>query len=542
MTALAMRRRPPREMALFAALLAWAALVSAIRLGFMAGSGSLSTDLAFTYGVPGGLVVAAWLRRGESPALVTSAAVASCVTLALLVPPLVADRPKLGYVLPGALLAGAITQRFPTQSLLAMFAFSGFYGSAEAFLNIPGDRSVVWLVEALWVGVLGSLVLGRRDHRVRVTPVFFLLAGFLVFSVIAMVTTIPSSSGFRALRIAPQYLSVALLIGYGGFSARHLGAFARGMLVVIFAVDAYAALRWAIGPASSEIALQKNYQDYIYNRLPYSDDTKVQGSFPNGNSLGLWLACTTPLLLAAALAWRGWTRTLAFVTLPLAIVALLGSAQRAAAAALVAGLMVVVLIHALSRGHRGPRLGIVVATILAVVVSAGVFYPAVADNSEKQKRYSNLLTPTQDLSVQERLNKWQQTLVTMNDEPFGYGLGSGNPNSVGGFRFADVSSIAIDNSYLVIGYEQGFFVMGLFVVTMLVLLVELLRFAVWTRGPSLAAMSTAAVGTLTAMLVELMAADYLTFPAIMAGWAIVGLGLAAFSLPSDEPSAAHAEP
>jgi hypothetical protein len=56
--------------------------------------------------------------------------------------------------------------------------------------------------------------------------------------------------------------------------------------------------------------------------------------------------------------------------------------------------------------------------------------------------------------------------------------------------------------------------------------VELLRHAVWTRGPGAAAATTAAAGALVAILVEFMAANYVTTRPMIAGWMIVGLGVA----------------
>ncbi len=541
MSALSLRRWSVRDMALVTGFVAWTVLVSLTRLGFVLESGPAWQ--ALTYGVPAVLLAAAWLERADPGILPHVAGAAVCVLLALLAPSLVSDHPKLAFALPGAVIAGMLTQRYATTALVALVLFTGIYGSVEAFVGLPGDRSATWVLQALWAGVIGRALIGRREHPVRVTPVTFLLAGFLALSVIAAATTDPSSSGMQALHYAPEYFSVVLLIGYGGFSARQIHGASRALVIVCFAVDAYAALRWAIGPAAAETALQKTYQDVIYNQLTYSGGTKVQGSFPNGNLLGLWLACTTPFVLAAALAWKGRIRAVAVATMPLAMIALLGSAQRTALAGLVAALATVVVVHLLSRGHRGPRLGVVLAAVMALIVTAAVVYPAVANNPEKRQRYSNLLTPSQDLPFQQRIQKWRDALIAIDGARFGHGLGSGNPSNVGGFRFADISNVAIDNSFLVIGYEQGFAVMCFFAVMMLVLLVELLRFAVWTRGPSVAVLGTAAVGTVVALLVEFMAADYQAAPPIMAGWAIIGLGLAAFSLPSDDDSsAAHAAP
>jgi cell division protein FtsW (lipid II flippase) len=218
----------------------------------------------------------------------------------------------------------------------------------------------------------------------------------------------------------------------------------------------------------------------------------------------------------------------ALAALPLSAIGLLGSAQRAGLAAALAGALTIVVLHVLSRAARGPRLGIAVTTAVLLLVGATVVYPLVVDNPEKQKRYENLLSPSQDGPYQERLTKWRAALDAIEEERFGHGLGAGNPITVD-HRFADIASYEIDNSYLMIAYDQGLLVMALFVAAMFVLLVELLRYAVWTRGPGASTLAAAGAGTLVAMLAEFFANDFVYAPPIVAGWMIVGLGVAQFA-------------
>lgn len=471
------------------------------------------------------------------PVLVGSAL---AVGLALVLPGAITDDPRLALAFPAAAVGGVVTQRFPTASLAVVFAMNGIYGSVIAFTPLPAESIADATLEGLWVGVLGSYVLGLRRTAIRPTPVLFMLAGFLAMSVVAALTTTPLSNGIRAVRIGPQFLSVLLLLGYGGFRTRTLDRLAGIMVVVSAVVAAYAALRWAIGTSAKERALTSTARAIQYNQLAITGDAKVQGSLPNGNLLGLWLACTLPFLVAVVISWRGALRVVAAAGIPLGAIALLGSAQRAATAAVIAGALTVIAIHMLSRGFRGPRLGVVTATALVLIVSAAVVYPVVVDNPEKQQRYENLLTPSQDVAFQERLHKWRATLAELRDQPFGFGMGAGNPGAVQ-HRFADIGQRFIDNSYLMIAYDQGIVVAAFFVVTMLVLLLELLRYAVWTRGPGPAALATAAAGTLVAILVEFMSGNYVTDRPLVGGWMVVGLGIAQFAVVQRSDNAvAHA--
>jgi hypothetical protein len=539
MTTLGLRRgggTDARNVLVVALFAAWAIAVIGFAVGVISMSGKL--PLVLTLGVPPLAVGLALLARSEIAALPVVAGASCAVALAVLLPPIAAERPAFAFAFPAMAIGGALTQRFPAASLGTVFAVTGTYGSLTAFTGFPVVSIGEAVLGGLWVGIIGRLVIGRRPMALRPTPALLLMTAFFVLTLAAVLATTPFGAGIRAFRLAPLYLSALLLLGYGAFRQQTLDRLARCMIVVALVVAAYAALRWGIGASPKERALQSTDLDRQYNQLAVTGDVKVQGSLPNGNLLGLWMAVTIPFLVAIVLSWRGRYRLVAAVALPLSLVALLGSAQRTGAAAAVAGALIVVIVHMLSRCFRGPRLGVAVAAVLTVTISAAVVYPAVIDNPEKRKRYSNILTPEQDVPFQERVLKWNDTLAALKGHPFGFGMGAGNGSAIP-HRFADISNLAIDNSYLMIAYDQGIVVMAFFVLTLFVLLFELLRHAVWTRGPGGAALATAAAGTLVAILVEFMSANYVATRPIIAGWMIVGLGVAQFG--SRRPGAA-AEP
>jgi hypothetical protein len=522
---------------LVGAFAVWAAAVLAMWFGGLHASGAVR--LALTLGVPPLVVAAALLGRWDLPVLPALAGAACAIPAAVLIPPIAGARPALGLAIPALALGGLVTHRFPAASLGLVFAITGTYGTLTAFTGVAVVSIGEAVLGGLWAGIVGRLLIGRRAMALRPTPAFVLLAAFMLMTLAAFVFTQPTGAGIRALRLAPLYLSPLLLVGYGGFRDETLGKLARVMVAVSFVVAAYAALRWAIGTSDKERALQTTDFARQYNQLAETGDTKLQGSLPNGNLLGLWTACTTPFLVAAAVSWRGGLRALAIAALPLSAIALLGSSQRVAAAAVVAGSLTVIVLHVISRGFRGPRLGVAIAAVVALAVTAALVVPAVLDNPEKRKRYENILTPQQDVPFQERVIKWQQTLDALDGKPFGFGLGAGNGIAIP-HRFADIASQEIDNSYLLIAYDQGLLVMAFFIVTLLVLLLELIRHAVWTRGPTGAALAGAAAGTLVAMAIEFLGANYVSTRPIVAGWMIVGLGVAQLRASRAAPQASLA--
>lgn len=464
--------------------------------------------------------------------------------LALMLPGGIAVSPEIAYGPAVLLLAGLVAYRYPTTSLVALFLCSGAYASIEAFTGLPAFSFIDGVIGGLWVAVLGGLVFSRRRPRLQLTPAFLLVAGFMALTIAAALVTEPSGSGLRALRLAPLFLSVGILVGWGGFSDSTLRRLARGITLVCLILAAYATLRWQIGPAAKESALTDTAFDRQYNQA--AGEEKVRGALFNGFGLGLWMACTIPFLVTMTLAWRGPWRLVAAAALPLSLIGLLGSGQRTGVVAVVAGSLTIVSLHTLARGHRGLRVGAAFATVIALIVAGGFVYPAVVDNPEQRERYENILTPEQDLPFQERLTKWRQVLAEVDGQPFGFGLGAGNMSI--DKRFVDIASQNIDNSFLMIAFDQGLAVMALFILTLLVLLFELIRHSVWTRAPGEAAFAAAGAGTLVALMVEFVSANYYTAHPVIAGWMIVGLGVAQYALRRDgslggqEPDAGAPDP
>ena len=516
-----------RDVGVWAGFAAWLGSLFAMFAGYLKVPAGSTVPNLMLFGIPVAFGLYALLRRSEVGAFPLMAGIAVALMVAWLSPLWITQNPKLAYAVPLAVIGGFIAQRWPAATFATIFVLSGTYGSITAFTGIHADSVADKVIDAAWAGLIGRLLLGRQLLRVRPTPAFFMLLAFVVISFIAALTTTPMSAGIQAFRFAPLYISVVLLLGYGSFDDRALERLTQAMVIACSLIAGYAALRWAIGPSGKESALQSSAFAKQYNQLAYTGDIKLQGSLPEGNSLGLWTACTIPFLIAMTISLRGWIRIVAAGSLPLAVIALFGSQNRAALAAVIVGALLIVVIHVLSRGFRGPRLGIATLAALVLIGSGAFLYPALINNPEKQKRYSNLLTPSQDQPFQERLNKWRSVFDDVSHHPFGHGLGAGNPSAIF-HRFEDIGYYVIDNSYLMVAYDQGLLVLAFMVLTFLVLLVELLSYAIWTRGPTRSALCTAAVGTLVAMLVVFTAANSIVYPVIVTGWLIVGLGVAQF--------------
>lgn len=486
---------------------------------------------AVLYGIPAGAALVALVRRDGRGGELRLAAAAMCtVAAALWVAPRLATASPLTIAAVPALLATALaTRRWPAASIGAVFACSAFYGSAEAFLDVPLGQVADVVLGGLWIGLAGSVALGVRREALAISPGTALLGAYVLATLVAVALAADPGLALRAFRLTVWHLLALVVVALVATRRETQRDVARVAAVVALAAGAYATLRWAIGASERELALLgTDPSGTLYNQAVVGED-KVIGSFPNGQELGLWMSLLIPFCMAAALTWKGLYRVIAFAALPLCLIGLLGSAQRTGAIAAAAGCAIVLAAYGMARGIPGVRVAAAGASVLALLATAVVVFPAVVDSREEVERYERILTPERDGPFQERLAKWENALAEVEGEPFGLGVGTAGPEGRGG-RFQAKASDNVDSSYVQIAYEQGIGVLVLFLVAEVVLLVELFRHAVWTTARDEASGTIAAAGVLGAIVVALGGNLHLNSLAMTGGWVLVGLGVAQYAV------------
>ena len=541
MTTLASRRLKSGPLAVGALtgilFAAWAAVAVAVWLDELATvphAGKLR--LLVLYGVPLGLAAAALTQRGRlGHAFWLWSGAVWTLAGAMWAAPYVARQPLVVMALPALLASALAARRWPAAFLIAAFALTGTYGSVTAFTPVPPGQLVDVLLAGLWIGTLGALWLRRRDHATILSPGVIVAVLYLVITVGAIAVAPSLDLGLRAFRASSWYMLAFLIVAYGGWPRPTLDRLARAIVIVGVVCGAYATFRWAVGAAPQEKALV-DPELLKYNQVANED--KVQGALTSGHELGFWMAIVLPFYVALAVSWRGVWQLLAALAVPLCAVGLLGSGQRTGILGIAAGISVVIVLTQVARGFRGPRLGTALAAMALIGVGAVVaFETVVGDNPEKVQRYKNILDPKHDYPFQQRVFKWQNAFASVEDHPFGRGLGTGGSNAHLQ-RFPGPASDEVDNSYVKIAYEQGVMVMVLFIVGLLLLLATLVRRAIWTRSSQKAAIAIAASGTLASFMACLVGGLYVNRLAALGAWMIVGLGLAQFARVEPEGDAA----
>jgi hypothetical protein len=445
---------------------------------------------------------------------------------------LIERKPAAALAIPLVLATAALVAHWPAPGVLALVLVTGSYASIAAFTGLRTGALTDVVLGGLWVVVLWRLLLSRRDWSVRPWPGLLALLLFLALTALQLFSSSGSLSvGLRSARASHWFILAFVLLALSGFERATLDRIARGVAVVALVVGAYAVVRLAIGPAAAE----RNFAaSFGQPNLLQNGDLGLFGSFVSRHQLGAWCALMIPFCAALALGYRGRWRLVATAASALCAVALLGSQSRIGLVATVAGLLLVLVLHSFARAFPGPRLGALAAALITVAVIGGAaFSLTIADSPESTARYELLTTPTNDPSYLSRVRRWNRVLEDLRGHPGGLGLGSAGGVQETAPRFVTVALFSVDGSYLKVAYEQGLWMMALFIGAVVLVLLGLARRALAVREQRQATVLFAATASFGAFLVLLVAANYIEGYTALLAWLLGGLGAAHFTTAPD---------
>jgi hypothetical protein len=176
------------------------------------------------------------------------------------------------------------------------------------------------------------------------------------------------------------------------------------------------------------------------------------------------------------------------------------------------------LLVAQNRWDRRRRLILLGAVLLAVVAGGAGTAIAARASPDLRARARVFVHPLADKSIQLRLTTWKRALEQVRRHPFGTGIGSaGRASAHGGGR-----AVIVDNSYLLLLREQGWFVAPIFIAGVLLLMTALAR-ASLDRSHPFQPVGVAAISGAFAFLVLGAAGEYIEQPGKVLAWLFVGL-------------------
>jgi O-antigen ligase/polysaccharide polymerase Wzy-like membrane protein len=426
--------------------------------------------------------------------------------------------PIVAVVIPFVLLTAFFCARRPAGAIALILLLAGLMGTLPASGGSKPGPIVDLLLAGLVVSVIVTHIVKERRQPWWVLPGVAFVSLYLLITLFEIPTAATFYIGLRSFRFSDWYMLMLPLLALAGWSLSTYVRISRVLIVLALIFGAYAVLRLIIGPSSAErdFALQgAGTYNIVDNKLA------LIGSFGSRHALAFWATCMTPFCLAAALTQPGKWKLAGAAAVALTVTAVFGTEVRAALPALVASGLTVIILFQASGGVKGRTVGKAFTAVLIVVaVGAGLFSMVVGESST---RYSAILSPSNDTSYQARIDKWSQAVQDLKGAPFGKGLGTaGLVQELHEGPYLTLGSYGIDNSYLKIAYEQGFPIMVLFILAVIVLLVGIARQAFQIADDTVRGISIGAAGTLVAAMSMFITAVYIENLPVLFIWVAVG--------------------
>ena len=305
------------------------------------------------------------VRRAEAPTLRGAAGGALIAAGAVIVAVLAKADWEVAVAVPVGLAAAALAVRLPAAMTLAMLALTGAVGTIVAFT----DLSPRYLIDVPLVGLAGA-TLWRcwvdRGRGFKELPVAVILAlAYLAISLIQGVLSPDFATAQSVFRSTAWQVAIVPTIALAGWSLATRLRIARGYLLLIGLIAAYAVFRLAVGPAGAEREATLQLAPTL---LP-DGGLGLFGSTLSRHQLAAWCGIALPFAIAPALVWDGAWRWLSIAVAGLSAVALIGTQTRAGFVGAMVGSAAVTALYA-TGGYRGPRLQRIL--VLSAIVLAGL--------------------------------------------------------------------------------------------------------------------------------------------------------------------------
>jgi hypothetical protein len=432
--------------------------------------------------------------------------------------------PEVGPIalVPLAIVAsGIVCFRLPAFGVVLAFLLTAIYGSIEAFTGFSAAPLVDLLLAGLWTGLLIERLARGQVQRQLIWPAFLLLGIYLVLTLAAVLMAPDTYPAFLSFRLSGWYLLAVILIAYAGWDATVRTRIARGLALVGLLIGGYATFRWLAGPAPAETARALEVAGG-FNVI--DGELRTFGSFNSGHQLGFWAAAVAPFCLAATLGWTGRWRLVSGLAFVLLTVGVLASGIRGGFVGLVLASGLVLALMQFARSTTGVHVGrnaLVGATAVAIIGGALLFTAGATDRLD---RYTNIFTPEEDRAYVNRTAKWGEAVDEIQQHPFGQGLGSASLNPAIRDPYLSSATLALDNSYLKVAWEQGIAVAIVFVAGLVLVLIRLAAGGVRSREREVAAMGAGGAGALAATMIVFFFDLAIEDVAALGPWMVIGLG------------------
>jgi len=471
--------------------------------------------------VPGGLLALVILRQETRTAAVGWAlGWTALIAAAVLLPNQIATQPLIAFAPAGLAGLAFVAARRPTLTVVAIAVLAGGYSSIQASTGVATRSLCDALLAALLCALVWNIALEGRRQRTLIGGALALLAVYVALTLFAVPLAATMTVGFQSFRSSAWYMLAFLILVFSPWSSATRVRMAKGIVLVGIVVAAYAIYRWRAGATIQEQLLQLGSNNVVNGKqLPFAP-------FISHAELAIWCAQMIPFCAALALGFRGRWRAVSALACGACAVALFAADNRTGVAAVIGGILLVLVLHQTARAFIRTRIGTTAIAVVALAgLLAGTFALVLGGSSSTSSRYSALLSPGQDPSFQARQYNWTVAYKDIDTHPFGQGLGTAGDVAQ---RYSQIQTLGarnnLDNSLAKIALEQGFAVLILFAAAILALLYGIARRAVTVTDRTAAALGIGACGTLLAFIITMPVQLSIEGFGALSAWIIVGIG------------------
>lgn len=396
--------------------------------------------------------------------------------------------------------------------ILFMFVVAPFFGIFKMLLGVGYAPIIIdFLSFVLLLFFLSQR--GIPSNLYAVIVLFFLCLGFFLLFV-----PYDASLGFKlqGFRSSVFYMIFALLPFYQRIDDRFIDKFVKVNMVTGLVVFIYA-IRQYLYPLNFELAysLLEGVGSHFYGDTYQREEGRFRifGSMITSTHLGSY-ALFVFFLSCSSFNRRTVSKSLFIGSLCLSLIVLFITYSRTSVIGLIAGLSFFVLcLLKIGKGrdvlHRGLSFIVVGISMGTVVVLLWHNVPMLAE------RFGTLFNIGEVSSFQSRLMTWNLRLEQIGENWLGYGTG------IAGFHGGSVTIMPVDNQFLKMFIEMGWFGGTLFIVILM------MPFAIWSRlskNLNNSAFVSGGMAFLVAVIVIMGASQILEgFPSAMVFWYMSGL-------------------
>lgn len=452
-----------------------------------------------------------------------------------------AGAPRFTLALPALVVGTTIAIASPALMIASVLLVGGFIGTIIAFVGLPVDAFSAFVLLCLWFAVIYARLSGRVGGTTLLLPALIPLLLYALISVIQLLASGSLEFAVADFRLTVWYMLAVVLLAVAPWGRMTFRRIVAAFVAVSLLVGLYALYRQITGPSLSEFLLARE----SVQREIFFAPVRFFGSFLSAFQLAAWCAIGLPALVAIGLAGRGTWRLAAFSAAVLYAYAIFVSEVRSGLVAAAAGVAIVLVLVLFSRAFTVQKVPVILIAVLALTIVGGAGYALVVpEANEGAERFERILSPTEDASFRQRIDRWELALDLIEERPFGYGLGTQGAVGQDENPEGRVGPINLDSAYLKVGIQQGSAVMVLFVAAQLALLAGLAHRSIRTRDRWRSALGIGACGVLVAQMILYVNGTYSEGVTALAAWILIGVGVAQFSSPArlDRPTSSRSEP